>query len=1249
MYVGIRLRALAAVLGASLVVILSGASAWAGRLHPELDAQLRALPPGGTLSVIVEMVDQADPVAAAGKALHGQRHQRIQAVVDALRDHANRGQGPLRALLAREHAQGNVKRVKPFWVLNGLAVTATEPVIRRLAARADVFEVRPDTVIPAPPDVQPTAAAASGASASVWNLDRIRAPEVWALHPDYNGAGQVIGSFDTGVDLSHPDLHDKYRGNHAISWFDPYFEHPTPFDPNGHGTHTTGTAVGSAASGVNIGVAPGARWIAAKAWDDSGIGLASAFHEIFEWFLAPGGDPANAPDVVNSSWAFAIGGCNGEFTADILAFRAAGIFPSFAAGNNGPANGTVRSPGNWPDAFAAGATDIDDQIASFSSRGPSPCGGPVKPDVSAPGVAVFSAYPGGYLTANGTSMAAPHVTGSVAVLRSIDPTLTVDQLENLLVLGAVDLGVPGPDGSFGNGRLDLFTSAQILLGGVNRPIVSISATDAVANEVGDTTATFTLTRNAPFDKPLTVRYTTTGTATAGSDYVALPGSVTFAVGSATAAIVVSALDDTIPEGPETVIVTLAPDSGYIVGTPSRATVTIVSDEAPPDLVVSAFSAPSSVGTLSGFTVSASVKNQGALASAASTLKFYLSTNSVFDTGATLLGTLNIPALAVGMTSSGSLSLSIPVGKPSGTYFLIARADADDAIVEGDESNNTIAVQMQVKVEVIVTPSGIDLAAPPATFTIVGNGFANVGFGLPVINFVRGTALLAQARATALTASTALTVPFPSSATSLTPNLPGLSAGAVEVQVWLQTGSGSYSPLGTGPLTVADTRPQPGVSAIDPSPIDLAMPPASFTISGSGFVNLGFGTPVINFIRGGSLLAQSRATTLTPTALTVPFPTAATSLTPNLPGLSAGTVQVQVWTATGSGTYSLMGSVTLTVTDSRPAPGVGAITPSTVDLAAPPPTLTITGGGFENTGFGLPVINFVRGGSLLAQSRAIALTPTSLTIPFPTPATSLTPNLPGLSAGAVQVQVYAATGPSSYSLIGSVALTVVDTRQTPVVNAIMPEAIDLAAPPATFTITGSGLANVGFGLPVMNFVRSGALVAQARATALTGGTALTLPFPTAATSLTPNLPGLSAGTVQVQVWLPTSSSTYSLLGSVTLAVADTRPAPGVTGITPSPIDLATPPATLTISGGGFDNLGFGLPVINFMRAGALLAQARSTLVSSGGAALTVPFPTGATSLTPNLPGLSAGNVEVQVWVQTGPGSYRLLGSALLTVR
>jgi hypothetical protein len=461
---------------------------------------------------------------------------------------------------------------------------------------------------------------------------------------------------------------------------------------------------------------------------------------------------------------------------------------------------------------------------------------------------------------------------------------------------------------------------------------------------------------------------------------------------------------------------------------------------------------------------------------------------------------------------------------------------------------------------------------------------------------------------------------------------------------------TFGLIGSAALTVVDTRPVPGVTGITPSTIDLASPPATFTISGNGFANLGFGLPVVNFMRGGTLIAQARATALAgSTTLTVPYPTQATAITPNMPGLSAGAVTAQVWQQTGSApTFSLIGSAALTVIDTRPVPGVTGITPSTIDLADPPATFTITGNGFVNLGFGLPVINFMRGGTLLAQARATAMTGTTLTVPFPTQATAITPNMPGLSAGAVTAQVWQQTGSApTFGLIGSAALTVVDTRPVPGVTGITPSTIDLASPPATFTITGNGFANLGFGLPVVNFVRGNTLIAQARATALNGSTTLTVPFPTQATAITPNMPGLSAGAVTAQVWQQTGSSSFSLAGAAGLTVTDTRPIPGVSGITPSTISLTTPPASFTITGNGFANLGFGLPVVNFLRGTTVIAQARATALS-GGTTLTVPYPTQATAITPNLPGLSAGTVTAQVWQQTGTGSFTLIGSATLTV-
>jgi hypothetical protein len=427
-------------------------------------------------------------------------------------------------------------------------------------------------------------------------------------------------------------------------------------------------------------------------------------------------------------------------------------------------------------------------------------------------------------------------------------------------------------------------------------------------------------------------------------------------------------------------------------------------------------------------------------------------------------------------------------------------------------------------------------------------FQNGGFGLPVVNFSRAGLLLGQNRANSLTGGITVTVPFPTDPGSFNGHLrPGLSAGSVLMQAYNQTGGPSSNLLiGSATLSVDDIQPcERCVSSLTPSSIDLLAPPATFTIAGGGFVDKGFGLPVVHFTRLGVLLGQARANSLIDKAtLIVPIPTDATSLKGPLPGLSAGgAILVHVYNQTGPTSYLLVGSTSLTVQDSRPPAKVTSITPESFDLANPlPATFTIVGQRFIDSGFGAPVVNLTRGGVLLGQARANSLIgSTTLTVPFPTNATSLSGQLPGvLGGGAVLAQVYNQTGPKSYSLIGSITLTVTDSRP-PQVTDIAPSSIDLATHPATFKIEGQRFADNGFGRPIVNFVRDGALLGQARAASLVGSTTLTVPFPTNNTSTSGPAPGLSAGAVLVQVYNQTGPGSSLLIGSITLAVTDSRPA------------------------------------------------------------------------------------------------------------
>jgi serine protease AprX len=353
---------------------------------------------------------------------------------------------------------------QPFYIVDAILVRAGAPLVQELAARADVARielnpwVRIDTGPPATPSpAQTTAGTITGVEP---NLIRIHADDVWAL--GFTGQGAVVGGQDTGYDWDHAALKNQYRGwngtsvDHDYNWHDAIHsgggicgaDSPEPCDDYGHGTHTMGIMVGDDGGIHRIGVAPDAQWIGCRNMDE-GVGSPATYMECFEFFLAPypvggtpvQGDPALAPDVVNNSWSCPPGeGCVADtLEASVDALRQAGIVVVVSASNSGPACSTVSDPpAIYQQAFSVGAFSLSgDQIASFSSRGPVTYGGEtyVKPDLAAPGVSITSSLPGGgYGGMSGTSMAAPHVGGAVALLLSAAPAYRgdVDALEAVL-------------------------------------------------------------------------------------------------------------------------------------------------------------------------------------------------------------------------------------------------------------------------------------------------------------------------------------------------------------------------------------------------------------------------------------------------------------------------------------------------------------------------------------------------------------------------------------------------------------------------------------------------------------------------------------------------------------------------------------------------------------------------------------------------------------------------------------------------
>lgn len=476
-------RALSAALALAMLTVAAPAHAApgdpGGKLAPDLRAQLAS---GRTTTFWAVLRDRAD-LGPARRAAGKERSARVYSAATGL---AARSQKGLRAMLEARKAS-----FTPYWIANTVRVTGDADLAAAVAARPEVSRVLADKTVPLP-KVSPAATlpgVRDGAQTLEWNLDRIRAPRVWDEFRD-RGEGIVVATVDTGVQWDHPALAAAYRGraadgsvNHDYNWFDPtgLCADGVPCDNAGHGSHTTGTMVGLDGD-HGYGVAPGAKWIAAKGCESNGCSTASLL-AAGQWIVAPtdraGNNPRPdlAPDVVNNSWGG--WGFDPWYAQIVDAWVAAGIFPAFSNGNAGPGCATAGSPGNYTDAYASGAYDSAGLVASFSSRG-SGQDGTLKPNISAPGVDVVSSIPGGYASYSGTSMASPHTAGTVALLWSAVPGLRRDvaatrQVLDITAGDADDVscgGTPADNNVYGEGRLDAYAAVS----GARQPSGTLTGT-----------------------------------------------------------------------------------------------------------------------------------------------------------------------------------------------------------------------------------------------------------------------------------------------------------------------------------------------------------------------------------------------------------------------------------------------------------------------------------------------------------------------------------------------------------------------------------------------------------------------------------------------------------------------------------------------------------------------------------------------------------------------------------------------------
>lgn len=372
-----------------------------------------------------------------------------------------------------------------YYLVNGIEVHASAWRRWQIARRPDVDRILYSPILrPLPRSPAPPSGTETRGDLNPWGIEAIGAPRVWSEF-GVTGEGVVVGQSDSGVDALHPALADNYRGKRmgdTYNWFDPWQHRLHPYDANGHGTHTLGTAVGMG----GIGVAPGASWFACANLVRN-LGNPAYYLDCMQFMLAPhppDGDPLHdgrpelAADISTNSWGCPplLEGCDQvTLWQATKALGAAGIFFVVAAGNDGPACDSLQTPpGNYGDVLSVGAIDKQGNLALFSSRGPNT----LSPDNShaptllAPGEKILSAWPGGgWFVSQGTSMAAPHVAGVVALMWSANPALRgdIDTTRQILIDTATPYnGTPDgcgeageyPDSGAGYGMVNAYAAVR---------------------------------------------------------------------------------------------------------------------------------------------------------------------------------------------------------------------------------------------------------------------------------------------------------------------------------------------------------------------------------------------------------------------------------------------------------------------------------------------------------------------------------------------------------------------------------------------------------------------------------------------------------------------------------------------------------------------------------------------------------------------------------------------------------------------
>lgn len=415
----------------------------------------------GYVNCLVELRSQVDLEALmrSQEARGLTRQQSRRETLSSLEATAREGQRELEPLLERLFAGGEVAYYEKLRFRDRIYVSCKPSALETLRNHLSVAELIPEY------DGIREAKKAAGKGflkkappippGDSWGVEALSLRRLWEQGID--GRGVVIGILDSGVMGEHLALSTAHRP--AEYWFDPASGSPEPVDTGPHGSQVLSCAVGRAVDGRALGAAPGATWVAALA------NFRNGYNNIYmslaaDWMLFEG-----QPDVLLGAWGHGKGSCDPRDRPLVEAFRAAGVVPVFAAGNDGPDPASGQTPAALSGLFPLGAgplsvaaTNRNGEIIKQSSRGPNPCGGGSPfPDVAGPGWEVPVPTGGGphsLTLASGTSMSVGWIGGVVALVLQTAPEMPVWEVEGLIRRTARDMPPEGTDPASGYGRVD---------------------------------------------------------------------------------------------------------------------------------------------------------------------------------------------------------------------------------------------------------------------------------------------------------------------------------------------------------------------------------------------------------------------------------------------------------------------------------------------------------------------------------------------------------------------------------------------------------------------------------------------------------------------------------------------------------------------------------------------------------------------------------------------------------------------------